>query len=174
MIQKSTLPAQSFYFLRHGETDWNKSGIYMGSQDIPLNAHGVMQSSAVYESLQDANISHIVSSPLQRALQSAQIVNAKMNKSLTIVDELKECCFGVTEGQPYNDSLIQKWQDGDRIAGAEPYSVFQERIIRGFSKIWENGPRPLVVSHGFVYECLAKCMGWKMLDLPNAHWVFHP
>ncbi len=39
----TTLPLKPFYFIRHGETDWNKRNIIMGSIDIPLNDYGIDQ-----------------------------------------------------------------------------------------------------------------------------------
>jgi len=40
---------KSFYFLRHGETDWNKQQKIMGQSDIPLNKTGVLQARTVAE-----------------------------------------------------------------------------------------------------------------------------
>ncbi len=42
---------KSFYFLRHGETDWNKEQRIMGQTDIPLNNHGILQAQTVAEKL---------------------------------------------------------------------------------------------------------------------------
>jgi broad specificity phosphatase PhoE len=99
-----------FYFARHGETDWNKKRIYIGRQDIPLNETGKMQAAQMYHCLKNEKISHIVSSPLKRALQTAEIINKKMQLPLTIIEELQESTFGSAEGKSYgDDTLMRTW-----------------------------------------------------------------
>ncbi len=68
----SRLPARAFWFLRHGETDWNAQGLSQGSIDIPLNATGIAQAAAAAQTLRDRGIASIVSSPLSRARDTAR------------------------------------------------------------------------------------------------------
>ncbi|MDR0774396.1 MAG: histidine phosphatase family protein [Rickettsia sp.] len=86
-----TLPLKPFYFLRHGETDWNRQHVYMGSQDIPLNQTGENQAREASHILGKKDIKHIVTSPLIRAYRTAEIVNEKLKVDITIVLELAEC-----------------------------------------------------------------------------------
>jgi probable phosphoglycerate mutase len=69
---------KSFYFVRHGETDWNKAKKIMGQSDIPLNENGILQAQAVAEKIQALAIDVIVSSPLKRAWTTAEIIGNKM------------------------------------------------------------------------------------------------
>ena len=64
------LPLKPFYFLRHGETDWNLEHRAMGSQDVPLNNLGVSQAFKASELLKNATIATIISLPLLRLLES--------------------------------------------------------------------------------------------------------
>jgi broad specificity phosphatase PhoE len=65
----SSFLSKSFYFVRHGETDWNKEQKIMGQSDIPLNKKGILQAQTVAEKIQALPIDVIVSSPLKRARQ---------------------------------------------------------------------------------------------------------
>lgn len=93
---------KQFYFMRHGETDWNRRRIYMGSQDIPLNQLGIEQAELAAQYLKDEPISHIVTSPLSRAPKTAEIIASVLEKPVTIIDEFIECCWGIKEGRPYD------------------------------------------------------------------------
>ena len=65
------LPLKSFYFIRHGETDWNRQSIIMGQTDIPLDDTGIHQAHQAKDILKTENVSAIYTSPLQRAYETA-------------------------------------------------------------------------------------------------------
>ena len=67
---------QSFYFLRHGQTQWNKDRVTQGQTDTPLNETGRQQAERAAEILRDIPIARIVASPLSRAKHTAQAVSA--------------------------------------------------------------------------------------------------
>ncbi|MSQ85383.1 MAG: histidine phosphatase family protein [Alphaproteobacteria bacterium] len=56
-----------FYFIRHGETDWNKLKLMQGQTDTPLNATGIFQAEAAAEIVSTRKIVTICTSPLRRA-----------------------------------------------------------------------------------------------------------
>jgi broad specificity phosphatase PhoE len=64
----------SITVIRHGETDWNVEGRYQGQADPPLNERGFDQAHELADMLMDNSLDMIYSSPLQRALQTAQII----------------------------------------------------------------------------------------------------
>jgi broad specificity phosphatase PhoE len=78
------IPKRPFYFLRHGQTDWNLEGRYQGHSDILLNATGIAQARAAADCLAGVPIDRIVASPLIRALATAAIVGEKMQKPIHI------------------------------------------------------------------------------------------
>jgi len=88
----------SFLFLRHGETDWNIEGRMQGATDIPLNDTGRQQARMAAKALEKITITQIVSSPLSRARETAEILNETLQKPLTVDDRLREVCFGAIEG----------------------------------------------------------------------------
>jgi len=68
------------YLLRHGETDWYKEGRLQGHTDIPLNQNGIMQINLAGDYLVLINeiIDVVISSPLMRAVKSAEIISMKV------------------------------------------------------------------------------------------------
>lgn len=92
------IPQRPFYFLRHGQTDWNLEGRYQGLSDIPLNATGLAQAAAAAERLQQTRIDRIVVSPLIRALKTAAIVAEKIGAPIHPDRGLIERNFGSFNG----------------------------------------------------------------------------
>ena len=89
-----------FYYLRHGETGWNKAGLAQGMTDVPLSARGVAQAEAARPALSNLDIGTICSSPLSRARQTAGIAGRDLAAEIVVIDELAECCWGAGEGKP--------------------------------------------------------------------------
>lgn len=85
---------KKIYLFRHGETDWNKKGINQGQADIELNKTGLDQAKSNAEMLKDFGIQYIYSSPLKRALKTAQILAEKINVEIEIIDGFKEINLG--------------------------------------------------------------------------------
>ncbi len=167
------LPLTPFYFLRHGETDWNKNQVFMGGQDIPLNPLGRAQANLIHDQIKGLRIDHIVSSSLSRALETAQIVNEHLGHPITILDELKECCWGSAEGKPYDHTMLAHWQAGSIPEGGESHSAFEIRVMNGVKKALHLGPHVLIVSHGGVYHTLSRIMQWPPIDLKNCQLMVH-
>jgi broad specificity phosphatase PhoE len=92
-------PPRSFFCLRHGATDWNRQGRFQGLTDNPLNADGIAQAHAAAERLRHVPFDHVVSSPLLRAVATAEIIATARGKSVTIDRGIIECDFGSLEGQ---------------------------------------------------------------------------
>lgn len=93
------MPEKTIWLARHGETEWNTEKRYQGRDNSPLTAKGVGQAEAVAKFLQDKNIEQIYVSPLGRAQQTAEIINALLEAKIAIMPELVEMSFGSFEGQ---------------------------------------------------------------------------
>ena len=74
------IPRRQFFFLRHGQTDWNREDRYQGITDTPLNDRGVAQAHAAAAALMDSNIDRIITSPMMRSLKTAAIVAEAINR----------------------------------------------------------------------------------------------
>ena len=88
------------YLIRHGQTDQNVAWRIQGQRDFPLNDTGVSQAEAAGERLKALRISfsRIYSSPLVRALKTAEIVTEKGMEDFILDDRLKEMDYGRFEG----------------------------------------------------------------------------
>ena len=86
------------YFIRHGETVWNTQAKLQGKSDIPLNEKGVALARVTGEALADVPFAAIYSSPLKRALQTAQLVAGDRDVPIVTDRRLEEIGFGSWEG----------------------------------------------------------------------------
>lgn len=87
------------YLLRHGETDWNRQEILQGRTDIPLNSNGKKQAILWSNFFKNINIDIIISSPLIRARETADIISKGKNlKQLLIEENFIEKDFGKATG----------------------------------------------------------------------------
>lgn len=148
------LPMIPFYFIRHGETFWNFEGRLQGHTDIPLNDKGINQAMQAAQSLTNFDILQIVSSPLQRALQTAQIIGDHLNIPYTIDEGLKECSYGVMEGNKKELFSFETWLSGKTPKNAESYEDFKKRVLKTLNKILTSNDKVLVVAHGGVFAAL--------------------
>lgn len=94
-----SIPPRTFYFLRHGQTDWNVEGRLQGHTDIPLNATGIAQAHSAAIRLTKEPITRIISSPLVRALKTAAITAESIKLPVHIDSQLMERTFGSLEGR---------------------------------------------------------------------------
>jgi len=141
---------RDFYFIRHGETDWNLAHRGMGQKNIPLNPRGLEQAHEAARILAKVSIETVCYSPLDRAKDTAKIIAANRNCSLVEVPDLTECCWGDREGD-LKGKWIDDWIAGANINGAELYSDFLQRSLRGIIKALAHKGPVLVVSHGGVF-----------------------
>jgi len=85
------IPKVPFYFVRHGQTDWNKNHQALCNQDdIPLNQTGFAQAADACKQISLLGITKIYSSPLTRAKQTAEIINEHLKLSLELNEGLRE------------------------------------------------------------------------------------
>ncbi len=100
--------------LRHGATEANEKGIYIGKTDFPLSEAGKNQLREMYETHEYPKVQKVYTSPLERAVQSAEILFP--DRELTEVDDLREMDFGVFEGLSAVDLVkldsYKKWLKG--------------------------------------------------------------
>jgi broad specificity phosphatase PhoE len=90
----------NIYLIRHGETDWNKSGHIQGRTDNPLNEVGMQQAQELVTRLKDITPDVVVSSSLTRAKQTMNTVYSQLNLQCdkVIDDSFIERNFGEFEG----------------------------------------------------------------------------
>ena len=99
---------------RHGLTDANENGVYIGRTDLPLSDAGREALQDKFEQLEYPKVQRVYSSPLERAVQTAEIIFP--DREIVIVDDLREMDFGVFEGLPAEELVhldsFKKWLKG--------------------------------------------------------------
>lgn len=169
VARPQTLNHVAFWFLRHGETDWNAQGLSQGNVDVPLNPTGHAQARSAAERLCDRGITTIVSSPLSRARVTAEIVGDALGLPVQIDDGLREVRFGVQEGQPMSD-WFPDWMAGRFTPdGAESFAALRNRAVTAVNFATSLPPHVLVVAHGALFRALRTAMAIEpVLRTPNA------
>jgi probable phosphoglycerate mutase len=168
------LPARAFWFLRHGETDWNAEGRSQGRTDVPLNATGVAQAGAAAKLLHRRGIASIVSSPLSRARDTANAAGAVLGLPVTLLDDLQEVCFGVQEGMIQSGPWFAAWVSGGSTPdGAESFAALRTRAASALTVALSHLAPVLVVAHGAWFRALRAEMGLPIdVRTPNAVPIF--
>jgi probable phosphoglycerate mutase len=148
-----------FWFLRHGETDWNAENLSQGNVDVPLNAVGLAQAREAAPKLRHRGITTILASPLSRARDTANIVAEVLGLPVAIEPELREVSFGVKEGQPMADWFAH-WVAGEMTPeGAETFIALRARAVRAINRCLAHPAPVLVVAHGALFRALRAEMG---------------
>jgi len=156
---EETLLPIPFWYLRHGETDWNAQGLSQGSVDIPLNPTGLAQARAAGAMLRNRGIATIRSSPLSRARVTAEIVGETLGLPVVIDPDLREVSWGVQEGKAMSDWFADWVADRLTPAGAESFAELRGRGVAGVNRAVANPPAVLVVAHGALFRGLRAAMG---------------
>ena len=159
MVAVPRLRPVAFWFLRHGETDWNAQGLSQGHTDIPLNAVGLAQARRAARTLEGLGIATIVSSPLSRARATAEIAAEALGLPVHLDDGLREVNFGEQEGRPMGD-WYDDWIAGTYTpAGAEPFPALLARAVAAVNRALERPAPVLVVAHGALFRALRLAFG---------------
>ena len=135
---------------RHGQTDWNIDLRLQGKADIPMNQTGIEQVSKAAQVIAKDSWDVILSSPLGRARQSAEIISFQLGiESISTHDLLLERAFGIGEGMLYEE-WNSKYSHLDDIPGAESTNLIIERSQKLLDYVDLNfsGKKVLAVSHG--------------------------
>lgn len=149
--------------IRHGETDWNRSGQVMGNQPIPLNETGEQQALACAEMLAQTPIAGIVTSPVLRAVQTAHIVGRRHAAPVHHAPGLREIGVGNWINRYWkdlaDDPAKRDWYlhpDRARPSGGETLCEVQQRAVAAVEQalqVAQDGPY-VFVSHGDVIRAL--------------------
>lgn len=163
--------------LRHGETIWNSEGRLQGRQNIPLTDNGVEQIriTGTHLASADIHIDHILSSPLQRAYKSAEIIAQALDyaaEDIRTSPLFLERSFGECEGFAY-DEAMDKYPDGN-YPGMETLDTLYERAAETIKYLCANYPNQtiLAASHGaFIKAVLGIVTDGKITYFDRDVWI---
>ncbi len=160
---------------RHGETEWNVTKVFRGRIDIELNQTGLKQAELLAEYLKEVNIEAIYSSPLKRALNTAEMIARPHKLAVEIAPGLIDFNFGKWQGLPLQEvqhsykKLYAQWiknphlvqmPDGENLSGVREraLAVVDEALAKYKGTV-------VLVSHRVVNKVLI-C---ALLGLDNSH-----
>ena len=154
------LPDIPFWFLRHGETDYNAAGLSQGALDIELNATGRAQAERAGPLLAGRGITAIVSSPMLRTRETTNIINEFLRLPVSYEPDLREVIFGRMEGKPLLP-WFPEWLEGRYTPeGSESFPSLTTRVEAALTAALEAREGPLlIVAHGGVFRAIRDLMG---------------
>ena len=157
----------TIYFIRHGETDWNRIGRLQGRTDVPINSTGQRQAARngalLAELREDIADCQFIASPLLRTRQTMQIVLESLGRSdndFTTDERLIEISFGAWEGLTWKQlkaadriTYDARYRDPWNVSapGGESYADLAVRTADWLASLMRPA---VVVSHGGISRCL--------------------
>lgn len=153
------------YLARHGETDWNKEKRFQGHRDIPMNETGIRQIEELARRIREKGITFtgIISSPLERARKSAEMIAEKTGYSGSIVtdrDFIERDC-GILEGTVWKEGLDLN----DPSYGLETIDELIDRAGRALGKYsFSDDEDILIVSHGAILAAVRTVLSEGSID----------
>ena len=161
--------------VRHGETEWNVAEIFRGRTDIDLNETGIRQAGLLAEYLSNVKMDAIYSSPLKRALKTAEIIAGYHKLDVDIASGLIDFNYGKWQGLSHQEvkgkykELYAEWinhPDQVKMPAGESLDDVRKRtndVVAGVIASYEG--TVVLVSHRVVNKVLI-C---ALLGLDNSH-----
>jgi broad specificity phosphatase PhoE len=160
---------------RHGETEWNVEEVFRGRIDVELNQNGIKQAELLAEYLSELKIEAVYSSPLKRALKTAEAVARRHRLRVETNPGLNDCDFGQWQGLSLREvkdkykKLYRQWAESPqlvKIPGGESLEGVRERALKVVNGvIAKHSGAVVLVAHRVVNKVLI-C---ALLGLDNSH-----
>lgn len=163
--------------LRHGVTDWNEERRIQGWGPTPLNERGREQAATAGEHLAaEYDVDRVVTSDLQRTVETAEQVTAHVEAPATTSRDWRERGFGIYQGLLYEE-VFERHPEHDATSGivtldatpetGESMLDLQDRVLSGWERlVTDIGPEEtvLVVTHGGpIYVTLGHVRGQSLV-----------
>lgn len=147
------------FFSRHGETEWNVAGRFQGRGNSELTDRGRQQAKCLSTIIESNDIRRIITSPLKRARQTAQLANRGHGLPIILINSLMELHLGEWEGQQLADLEAKEpenyrnyWKDPFRYEsrGGETFRQLIDRCQLALEEVAResHGENSLVITHG--------------------------
>jgi broad specificity phosphatase PhoE len=172
-LPEGSQAAMILYCVRHGQSTYNAEGRIQGQSDVPLSDLGRRQGEAVAAVLAELPIDAIYSSPMRRAMQTAQPSADALRLEIRTDPRLKEIHAGLWEDKLRSEveqrfpEQIARWRSGDldlTIPGGESRRDLMRRGRAALDAIFRASHRQVVVfAHGGLLICTLKAL----LDIPT-------
>ena len=164
--------------VRHGETEWNAVGRIQGHLDIPLSDIGLAQAAAIGRRLGGEAFDAILSSDLERALQTARPIGRHPGQTILRDSRLRERHLGVLQGLTGEEAVIRQphaWgafkarNPEAALEGGETLGEFSQRVVGLIDELLRAhaGSRLLLVTHGGVLDAAYRHATGMPLNAPR-------
>ena len=161
-----SLAMEEVYLVRHGETEWNLTGRRQGQLDSPLSEKGMMEVQRTSKRIESLPVDGVFSSPLGRAISTAQTYAHALDQAVTALDDLRELDHGDMAGmtneeieRAFPGELARRSRDKYewRFPNGESYADADLRAASALRQVAESGSsRPLVVTHEMIARMLLR------------------
>jgi len=165
--------------IRHGQTLWNREKRVQGVSDIELSNRGRAQADSLARSLRDEEIDTIISSPLKRAIQTAEAINRFHHLPIEHEEDLMELNMGDFEGMAFQEmmrnhgDLLERWiKDPSSVVmpGGESLAELQERAWGVVERITGKSGTILLAAHNFtIMTILCKIKELNLSHVSQVH-----
>jgi broad specificity phosphatase PhoE len=148
----------TFFFIRHGETIFNKEKRYTGLTNIPISDSSRTDILNSIQVLENQKITEIYSSPLLRSLQTSLLISSNLNIKINIIDEFKEKDFGILTGRKklqYKKKFF--------IKGSHPY-IYKKTIKNALAKI-KHKSNFIISGHSGTFEYICQILIKKNIKI---------
>ena len=149
-------PHHDIVLVRHGETDWSRTGRHTGRTDVPLNERGRVRAEALAPRLAGRAFALVLTSPLSRAVETCRL--AGLGDRAEVDGRLAEWDYGAYEGRTTDEIRAERpgwslWGDG--VPGGETIADVGARADAVVSRVEEAEGDVAVFAHGHVLRVLA-------------------
>jgi probable phosphoglycerate mutase len=153
----------SVLLIRHGETEWSRSGQHTSTTDIPLTEEGRRRAKALAERLAGYSFALVLTSPMRRARETAAL--AGLGDVVQVTEDLHEVAYGAYEGRTTAEIREERpgwdlWTDGT--PDGEPLAAAGARADRVIARALAARGDVALVAHGHIL----RVVGARWIELP--------
>jgi alpha-ribazole phosphatase len=167
----------TIWLVRHGLPE-GAAGHCYGRNDIPLSPQGIRQANEISKQLEDQPLSHVYSSALRRAVETARVLAEPHHLTVHAIDEFAEIHFGDFEGLTYEEirarypDAFRDWMERPtetRFPNGESFSEMRTRVLRALELLLARHQQQsiAIVAHAGVVRILVA----EALSIPH-HQIF--
>jgi len=160
--------------IRHGLTEANEKGIYIGKTDLPLSDKGAAELAAKMDEFDYPAVHKVYSSPLRRCTETAEILFPYTD--LCVVDDLRELDLGIFENKKVDELLenddYKAWLRGGKDTRPPQGESLEEMTARTYKALheiitdmmYEGNTHCALITHGGVISNMLSCFGMPKYD----------
>ncbi len=165
-----------FILIRHGQTRWNRLERFRGRVDIDLDRTGLRQAEAAAEKVASWGVKAIYSSPLKRAMRTAEIISQRLQLAVEPLEGIIDMHFGEWQGLPIGEvrqrypELFDLWRFSPhrlKVPQGETLEEVRSRVVACIDEVAAKHDQETVVL--VTHRVVCKVLICHLLGLDNSH-----